>query len=52
MVDYTSPHPKFDSHMKKYDKNNMTPSQRIKHLNEGVIIRKAKKKTINDVNQA
>ena len=48
-VDYTSPAPKFDAHMKKYDKKNMTPSQRIKHLNEGVIIHKAQKKT-NSVN--
>ena len=48
-VDYTSPHPKFDAHMKKYDKKNMTPSQRIEHLNKGVIIRKAKNK-INSVN--
>ena len=48
-VNYTSPHPKFDDHMKKYDKKNMTPSQRIKHLNEGVILRKAKNK-INSVN--
>ena len=48
-VDYTSPNPKFDAHMKKYDKKNMTPSQRIEHLNQGVILRKAKKKT-NSVN--
>ena len=48
-VDYTSPNPKFDAHMKKYDKKNMTPSQRKEHLNKGVIIRKAQKKT-NSVN--
>ena len=43
-VDYTSPNPKFDDHMKLYDKENMTPSERIEHLNMGVIIHKAKKK--------
>ena len=48
-VDYTSPHPKFDAHMKKFDKKNMTPSQIKDHLNKGVIIRKASKKT-NSVN--
>ena len=48
-VDYTSPHPKFDAHMKKFDKKNMTPQQIKDHLNKGVIIRKAKNK-INSVN--
>ncbi len=47
-VDYTSPAPKFDAHMKKYDKTKPA-DQRIKHLKEGVILRKAKNK-INSVN--
>ena len=39
-VDYTSPHPKFDAHMKNTPPMNK-PDERIKHLNEGVKIRKA-----------
>ena len=49
-VNYTSPNPKFDDHMKKFDKKNMTPDQIKKHLNKGVeIYKKAKNKT-NSVN--
>ena len=33
--------PAFDEHMKKYDKN-APDKDRIKHLNQGVILRKAK----------
>ncbi len=51
-VKYTSPNPKFDDHMKKFDKKNMTPSKRIEHLIKGADIRKASKKTINNVNTA
>ena len=39
-VDYTSPHPKFDAHMKNTPPMSK-PDQRIKHLNEGVRIRQA-----------
>ena len=39
-VDYTSPNPKFDAHMMNTPPMNK-PDERIKHLNEGVKIRKA-----------
>ena len=48
MVQDTQKKPAFDAHMKKYDPKAI-PSQRIKHLNEGVILHKAKGKT-NSVN--
>ena len=48
MVKDTNKKPAFDEHMKKYDPKG-TPGQRIKHLNEGVILHKASKKT-NSVN--
>ena len=51
-VKHTSSNPKFDAHMKKFDKKNMTPSKRIEHLLKGAAIRKASKKTINNVNTA
>ena len=39
-VDYTSPHPKFDQHMKKTPPLSQ-PKDRIDHLKKGVTIRKA-----------
>ena len=39
-VDYTSPHPKFDQHMKNTPPLSQ-PKDRIDHLKKGVIIRKA-----------
>ena len=39
-VDYTSPHPKFDQHMKKTPPLSQ-PKDRIDHLKQGVTIRKA-----------
>ena len=39
-VDYTSPHPKFDAHLKKYS-NTLPAKDRILLLKQGVKIRKA-----------